>query len=130
MKVNADLDFASHGGTAKGLAAPAGVTEASRKQELDDHEAETIIIAGATRIHGLGIAADQGAFLGTSGKTISLPASWGATRYAVFVLPISDTGGHLGEVYVQKGASDYIIYNSGVASGSFYAVAIKFSDAP
>ena len=132
MKVNADLDFGSLGGTAKGLAVPAGVTEASRKQELDDHAATTIIIAGATRIHGLGVALTAETFNGLSGKTINLPASsnWGVNYYGVFVMPTTDPGGYLGEVWVQKGAANFIVFNSGSATGGFYAVAIKFADAP
>jgi hypothetical protein len=130
MKVNADLDFASHGGTAKGLPAPGGVLEASRKQEMDDHKAETIMISGSTRIHGLGVDLTAETFFGLSGRTINLPASWGVNFYAVFVLPIADPDGYLGEVWVQKGASSFIIYNSGSAAGGFYALAIKFADAP
>lgn len=130
MKTNANLDFGSLGGTAKGLASPAGVTEASRKQEMDDHKAETVIIAGATRIHGLGVDLTAETFFGLSGKTINLPANWGVNYYAVFVLPIADPDGYLGEVWVQKGAASFIIYNSGSATGGFYALAIKFDDAP
>ena len=127
MKANANLDFGSLGGTAKGLPAPGGVLEASRKQELDDHEAETIILAGATRIHGLGVAVATNTFTGTSGMTVNLPANWGAVNYAVAILPIADPGGYLGEVWVQKGAASYIIYNGGSAVGSFYAMAVKFA---
>lgn len=130
MKTNANLDFASLGGMAKGLAAPGGVTEASRKQEMDDHKAETIMISGSTRIHGIGVDAIAETFNGLSGKTINLPASWGINYYAVFILPIADPDGYLGEVWVQKGAASFIIYNSGSATGGFYALALKFADAP
>lgn len=129
MKTNANLDFASLGGTAKGLAVPGGVTEASRKQEMDDHKAETIVIAGATRIHGLGVAISQVLFNGLSGRTINLPASWGSSYYAVFVLPEADPDGYLGEVRVQYGNSSYIVYNTGSAVTSLRAVAILYDAA-
>jgi hypothetical protein len=130
MKTNANLDFASLGGTAKGLPVPSGVTEASRKQELDDHKAETIMISGSTRIHGLGVAVGTDNFAGTSGATVNLPASWGAAYYTVLILPIADPDGYLGEVWVQRGAASYVIYNSGSAVGAFKAIAVKFADVP
>lgn len=131
MKANANLNFGSHGGTTQGLPAPSAVTDASRKQEMDDHKAETIIIAGATRIHGLGVAVDTDVFASVSGKTVNLPANWGGSAYyAVLVLPTADPDGYLGEVWVIKGASSYIVYNSGSATGAFLAVAVKFDDIP
>ncbi|MDI3480778.1 MAG: hypothetical protein PWQ97_433 [Tepidanaerobacteraceae bacterium] len=56
-------------------------------------------------------------FNSTSGKTISHGLNY--TNYMVNIIPISDTGGDLGDVFISKAANAFTVYNTGGFMGAF-----------
>ncbi|MGB9826693.1 MAG: hypothetical protein ACPLRU_08470, partial [Desulfofundulus sp.] len=56
-------------------------------------------------------------FNGTSGRTIT--HNLGHTNYIVNIVPLQDTGGDLGDVYIAKAANAFTVYNTGGFTGSF-----------
>ncbi len=59
----------------------------------------------------------ESTFAGTSGRTVS--HSLGHTNYIVNVVPIQDTGGDLGDVFISKASNAFTVYNTGGFTGSF-----------
>ncbi len=59
----------------------------------------------------------ESTFAGTGGKTIS--HSLGHNNYIVNVVPLQDTGGDLGDVFISKASNAFTIYNTGGFTGSF-----------
>lgn len=55
-------------------------------------------------------------FNSTSGKTVS--HSMGHVNYMVNVVPLADTGGDLGDVFITKAANAFTVYNTGGFVGS------------
>lgn len=55
-------------------------------------------------------------FGGTEGTTI--PAAIGNTNYTVYVEPNVQTNGDLGDVYVDRSANSFTVYNTGGFTGS------------
>lgn len=56
-------------------------------------------------------------FASTNGATVI--HSLGSTDYMVSVIPLADTGGDLGDVYVTKAANAFTVYNTGGFTGLF-----------
>lgn len=59
----------------------------------------------------------ESTFNSTSGRTIS--HSLGHTNYIVNLVPLADTGGDLGDVYISKAANAFTVYNTGGFTGAF-----------
>lgn len=59
----------------------------------------------------------ESTFASTAGRTIT--HSLGHTNYIVNVVPLADTGGDLGDVFISKAANAFTIYNTGGFTGAF-----------
>lgn len=59
----------------------------------------------------------ESTFNGTAGRTIS--HNVGHTNYIVNIVPLADTGGDLGDVWISKAANAVTIYNTGGFIGAF-----------
>lgn len=77
------------------------------------HLAETV----QNGVHGINEVQGETTFASTSGRTVS--HSLGHTNYIVNVVPIQDTGGDLGDVFISKASNAFTIYNTGGFTGSF-----------
>lgn len=53
---------------------------------------------------------------GTDGTTV--PHGIGNTNYSVYVTPSEQTGGDLGDVYIEKSQNSFTVYNSGGFTGN------------
>jgi len=56
-------------------------------------------------------------FASTNGVTIT--HNLGKTNYMVNIVPLSDTGGDLGDVFISKAANAFTVYNTGGFTGLF-----------
>jgi len=102
---NADLIDAEMGQQADGIGA--------LQQTVNAHLAETV----QNGVHGINEVQGETTFASTSGRTVS--HSLGHTNYIVNVVPIQDTGGDLGDVFISKASNAFTIYNTGGFTGSF-----------
>ncbi|NHM25473.1 hypothetical protein G7K71_08690 [Desulfofundulus sp. TPOSR] len=59
----------------------------------------------------------ESTFNSTAGRTIT--HNLGHTNYIVNIVPLQDTGGDLGDVYISKAANAFTVYNTGGFTGSF-----------
>jgi hypothetical protein len=94
------------------------------KQEQDALKDEIVAARGGygnlgVRLDALETQTLQGesTFNSTSGRTIT--HNLGHTNYIVNVMPLGDTGGDLGDVYISKAANAFTVYNTGGFTGSF-----------
>lgn len=94
------------------------------KQQLDALQSEVSTARGGyanldARLDALETQTLQGesTFNGTSGRTIT--HNLGHTNYIVNIVPLQDTGGDLGDVYISKAANAFAVYNTGGFTGSF-----------
>lgn len=63
------------------------------------------------------IVRGESTFNSTNGRTIT--HNLGHTNYIVNIVPLQDTGGDLGDVYISKAANTFTVYNTGGFTGSF-----------
>ncbi len=76
-----------------------------------------------TVVNGFTIRLFSGTFAGAgSYRSVSIPMF--NSTYAVSIIPVGDTGGNLGEVYVVKYTGSFRVYNTGSATSSFEAIVI------
>lgn len=94
------------------------------KQEQDSLKSEVTTARGTyanldARLDALETQTMQGenTFASTSGRTIT--HSLGHINYIVNIVPIQDTGGDLGDVFISKASNAFTIYNTGGFTGSF-----------
>lgn len=92
--------------------APGDIGAASAA-DLAAHLADTV----QNGVHGINEVQGETTFASTSGRTVS--HSLGHTNYIVNVVPIQDTGGDLGDVFISKASNAFTIYNTGGFTGSF-----------
>lgn len=92
--------------------APADIGAAAAS-DLAAHLADTV----QNGVHGINEVQGETTFASTSGRTVS--HSLGHTNYIVNVVPIQDTGGDLGDVFISKASNAFTIYNTGGFTGSF-----------
>ncbi len=59
----------------------------------------------------------ESVFASTVGKTVT--HNLGHTDYIVNLVPLADTGGDLGDVFISKAANAFTVYNTGGLTGSF-----------
>lgn len=59
----------------------------------------------------------ESVFASTNGVTIT--HNLGNTNYMVNIVPLTDTGGDLGDVFISKAANAFTVYNTGGFTGSF-----------
>lgn len=88
------------------------------KQQLTNAQNEISTARGgkatlAERLAALETQTLQGdlSYAGTAGVTVS--HSLGTTSYTVNIMPIANTNGDLGDVYVSKAANAFTVYNTG-----------------
>ncbi|MDK2902735.1 MAG: hypothetical protein PWQ93_654 [Clostridiales bacterium] len=94
------------------------------KQQYDALNSEIVTARGGkanldARLDALETQTLQGesTFNSTSGKTVS--HSLGHVNYMVNIIPIADTGGDLGDVFINKAANAFTVYNTGGFMGAF-----------
>lgn len=94
------------------------------KQQQDALSSEVTAARGGygnldARLDALETQTMQGesTFASTSGRTVT--HSLGHTNYIVNVVPIQDTGGDLGDVFISKASNAFTVYNTGGFVGSF-----------
>jgi hypothetical protein len=94
------------------------------KQDHDALKNEVVAARGGfanldARLDALETQTLQGesTFNSTSGRTIT--HNLGHTNYIVNIVPIQDTGGDLGDVYISKAANAFTVYNTGGFTGRF-----------
>jgi hypothetical protein len=94
------------------------------KQEQDALKTEVVTARGGyasleARLDALETQTLQGesTFNSTAGRTIT--HNLGHTNYIVNIVPLEDTQGDLGDVFVSKAANVFTVYNTGGFTGAF-----------
>lgn len=59
----------------------------------------------------------ESTFASTNGRTVT--HNLNRTDYIVNVIPLEDTGGDLGDVFISKAANAFTVYNTGGFTGAF-----------
>ena len=65
-------------------------------------------------------------FNSTTGRTISHP--FNSVDFAVAITPVANPNGYLGEVWVIRSTTNFVVYCSGTFTGGFTYIATKFPD--
>jgi len=94
------------------------------KQDHDTVKGEVVTARGSygnlnARLDALETQTQQGenTYNSTSGRTIT--HNLGHTNYTVNIVSLADTGGDLGDVYINKAANAFTVYNTGGFTGGF-----------